>query len=65
MSSFWGLGKIVKMCKPKYWNAMWTKLKLIKKRFVFEQYRQTNQRMMNASKNQIKSFETSAEEESF
>ena len=44
---------------------MWTKLKLIKKRFVFEQYRQTNQRMMNASKNQIKSFEMSAEEVSF
>ena len=36
-----------------------------KKRFMFEQYRQTNQRMMNVRKKQFKSFEISAEEISF
>ena len=47
------LGMIV---KPKYWNTMLTKFKLTKKRFVFEQYRQTNQRMINAHKKQFKAF---------
>ena len=41
---------------------MLTKFKLTKKRFVFEQYRQTNQRMINARKKQFESFEISAEE---
>ena len=36
-----------------------------KKRFVFEQYRQTNQRMMNVRKKKFKSFKFSREEISF
>ena len=34
-----------------------------KKRFVFEQYMQTNQRMMNVREKQFKSFEISGEED--
>ena len=41
------------------------KLKITKVRFVFEQYRQTSQRMMNVRKKQFKSFEISAEKISF
>ena len=36
-----------------------------KKRFVFGQCRQTNQKMMNVLKKQFKSFEISGEEISF
>ena len=36
-----------------------------KKRFVFEQHIQTNQRMINVYKKQFKSFEISGEEMSF
>ena len=35
------------------------------KRFLFEQHRQTNQRMMDVRKKQFKSFEISGEEISF
>ena len=35
------------------------------KRFLFEQDRQTNQRMMHVRKKQLKSFEISGEEISF
>ena len=41
---------------------MQKKLNLTKKIFVFEQYKQTSQRMMNVRKKQFKSFEISAEE---
>ena len=44
---------------------MLNKTQVSKKRFVFEQYRQTSQRMMNVRKKQFKSFEISAEEISF
>ena len=33
-----------------------------KKRFILEQYRKSNQRMMNVHKKQFKSFEISGEE---
>ena len=36
-----------------------------KKRFVYEQHIQTNQRMMNVPKKQFKDFEISGEEMSF
>ena len=55
----------VKIFQPKYWNAMQEQTQVNKKRFVFEQYRQTNQRMMNVRKKQFKSFEISGEEISF
>ena len=42
-----------------------SKLKLTKKRFAFEQYRQTNQKMMNVRKKQFKSFGILVEEISF
>ena len=41
------------------------KLKLRKKRFVFEKCRQTSQKMINVRKKQFKSFEISGEEISF
>ena len=44
---------------------MLNETQVTKKRFVFEQYRQTSQRMMNVRKKQFKSFEISAEEISF
>ena len=55
-------GQYVKIFQSKYWNAMQEQTQVNKKRFVFEQYRQTNQRMMNVRKKQFKSFEISGEE---
>ena len=46
-------------------NVNKTQFSKRKKRFAFEQQRQTSQRKMNARKKQFKSFEISAEEMSF
>ena len=52
-SKFWA------RCKDfptKCWNTIQEQTQFNKKRFVFEQSRQTNQRMMNVRKKQFKSF---------
>ena len=50
------------MFQPKYRKAMQEQTQVNKKRFVFEHYRQTRQRMMNVRKKQFESFEISADE---
>ena len=50
------------MFQPKYRKAMEEQTQVNKKRFVFEHYRQTRQRMMNVRKKQFESFEISADE---
>ena len=56
----------VKIFQPKHWNTMQEQTQVNKqKTFAFEQYWQTNQRMMNVHKKQFRSFEISGEEISF
>ena len=43
-------GQDVKIFQPKIETRCKNKLKVTKKRFVFEQYNQTNQRMVNVRK---------------
>ena len=49
--------EILKIFQPKYWNVMLRQLKLTtKKRLVFEQFRQTSQRIMNYVKSNFKAL---------
>ena len=58
VSKFWA---ICKDSPTKILKRDARKTKVNKKRVLFEQYRQTNQRMMNVRKKQFKRFEISGE----